>query len=135
MRAIAQFAFRLLDGQSAVTWARGRLLHLLCRDRTDQGTVQPEVIGYAIRHFGDREMFFATDVINTGIAGICLATLVLMAVDHVSYDPVMGSANFQLRFSHAMTIMVVFLILGTGAGLIPAIKAMRIKPIEAMRDK
>ncbi len=70
-----------------------------------------------------------------GIAGICLATLVLMAVDHVSYDPVMGSANFQLRFSHAMTIMVVFLILGTGAGLIPAIKAMRIKPIEAMRDK
>lgn len=70
-----------------------------------------------------------------GIAGICLATLVLLAVDKGTYDPVLGSANFQLRFSHAMTIMTVFLILGTLAGLIPAIKAMRIKPIEAMRDK
>ena len=34
-----------------------------------------------------------------------------------------------------MTIMTVFLILGTCAGLIPSIKAMRIKPIEAMRDR
>lgn len=70
-----------------------------------------------------------------GIAGICLATIVLFAVDTATYDPILGGANFQLRFSHAMTIMVVFLILGTCAGLIPSIKAMRIKPIEAMRDK
>lgn len=70
-----------------------------------------------------------------GIAGICLATLVLMVVDHLSYDPILGSAHFQLEFSHAMMIMIVFLILGTCAGLIPSIKAMRIKPVEAMRDK
>ena len=71
----------------------------------------------------------------SGIAGICFATLVLFAVDKGTYDPTLGSANFQLHFSHAMTIMTVFLILGTCAGLIPSIKAMRIKPIEAMRDK
>ena len=75
------------------------------------------------------------DASISGIAGICFATLVLFAVDKGTYDPTLGSANFQLHFSHAMTIMTVFLILGTCAGLIPSIKAMRIKPIEAMRDK
>ena len=70
-----------------------------------------------------------------GTAGICFATLVLTIVDKVTYDEWLGSAHFQLQFSHAVTIMIVFLVLGTAAGLIPAIKAMRIKPIEAMRDK
>ena len=35
----------------------------------------------------------------------------------------------------ALSIMTVFLVLGTVAGIIPAIKAMRIKPIEALNDK
>lgn len=70
-----------------------------------------------------------------GIAGICFATAVLAITDTMTYDPLYGSAHFQLTFKHAITIMTAFLVLGTGAGLIPAIKAMRIKPIEAMNDK
>jgi len=35
----------------------------------------------------------------------------------------------------AVYILVTFLVLGTAAGLIPAIKAMKIKPIEALNDK
>lgn len=31
--------------------------------------------------------------------------------------------------------MIVFMVLGTAAGLIPAMKAMKIKPIEALNDK
>lgn len=34
-----------------------------------------------------------------------------------------------------MIIMVTFTLLGTAAGIIPAIKAMRIKPVEAINDK
>ncbi len=34
-----------------------------------------------------------------------------------------------------MTVLVLFMILGTAAGVIPALKAMRIKPIEAINDK
>lgn len=71
----------------------------------------------------------------SGIAGICFATLVLYGVDIASYDENLGSAHFQLQFMHAIVIMFVFLALGTCAGLIPALKAMRIKPVEAMRDK
>ncbi len=70
-----------------------------------------------------------------GTAGVVFATIVLAAVDYFTFDPVLGSAHFQLSFSNAMGIMCVFLVLGTLAGLIPAIRAMRIKPIEAMNDK
>lgn len=70
-----------------------------------------------------------------GIAGIVFATLVLFIVEKFTYDPLTGSANFMLKFQQAVGIMIVFLILGTIAGLIPSLKAMKIKPIEAMRDK
>ena len=44
-------------------------------------------------------------------------------------------AGFQLSFGMAVGITVVFAVLGTAAGIIPAVKAMRIKPIEAINDK
>lgn len=70
-----------------------------------------------------------------GTAGISFATLVLYIVDMATADPVLGSAHFELSFSMAIGIMVVFLVLGTAAGLIPSIKAMRIKPVEAINEK
>lgn len=70
-----------------------------------------------------------------GLAGICFAVLVLVIAEHLTYDPILGSANFQLSFTKALGIMAVFLILGTIAGVVPAIKAMKIKPIEALNDK
>ena len=41
----------------------------------------------------------------------------------------------MLRLGNTRNSLVVFLTLGTAAGTIPAIKAMRIKPIEALNDK
>ena len=70
-----------------------------------------------------------------GLAGVCFSTLVLALVDSQTIDPVLGSAGFILTFSQAAGIVAAFLVLGTAAGTLPAIKAMRIKPIEAMRDK
>ncbi|MCH5239646.1 MAG: ABC transporter permease [Muribaculaceae bacterium] len=69
-----------------------------------------------------------------GIAGISFATLVLYVVDKATYDPISGSAQFLLTFEHAVQIMLIFLVLGIIAGLIPSVKAMKIKPIEAMRE-
>lgn len=70
-----------------------------------------------------------------GLAGVCFATLVLAIADQSTIDPLLGHAGFTLTFSQAIGIVITFLILGTVAGTFPAIKAMRIKPIEAMRDK
>lgn len=70
-----------------------------------------------------------------GLAGVSFATIVLAIADKLTADPVLGSANFTLTFTQALAIVITFLILGTAAGTLPAIKAMHIKPIEAMRDK
>lgn len=69
-----------------------------------------------------------------GIAGICFAVLVLGIANTLTATET-SQPEFQLQFSHAITIMVTFMVLGTAAGTIPAVKAMRIKPIEAMNDK
>ncbi len=69
-----------------------------------------------------------------GIAGICFAVIVLSMV--ASGTTVNNDVpRFQLSFHHAIIILVTFLTLGTAAGIIPALKAMRIKPIEALNDK
>ena len=70
-----------------------------------------------------------------GTAGVCFATLVLGIADKFTYDPYLGMAGFELSFSTALTIVLTFFILGSAAGTLPAVKAMKIKPIEAIRDK
>jgi len=70
-----------------------------------------------------------------GFAGICFATIVLAITDYATTDQLLGNAGFSLTFGQAIGIVFTFLILGTAAGTLPAVKAMRIKPIEAMRDK
>lgn len=70
-----------------------------------------------------------------GTAGVSFATIVLFLVNKATTDPVLGSAHFELSFTTAVGIMLVFLVLGTAAGLIPSVKAMRIKPVEAINEK
>ncbi len=64
-----------------------------------------------------------------GMAGIVFATATL-AVAAELIGP-----GFQLPFATAVGIMITFMVLGTLAGIIPALKAMKIKPIEAINDK
>lgn len=75
-----------------------------------------------------------------GTAGICFAVGILgistMAVHNANPDvPPLQEVSFQLSFGLAIGITALFIILGMAAGTIPALKAMRIKPIEAMNDK
>ncbi len=70
-----------------------------------------------------------------GLAGICFAAIILGAANFAITQSSGGSTNLQMSFGSAMAIVAVFAVLGTAAGLIPSIKAMRIKPIEALNDK
>lgn len=70
-----------------------------------------------------------------GIAGVCFAAMMLGIVDHATADPLLGKAGFELHFGTAVGIVCTFFVLGSAAGTLPAIKAMRIKPIEALNDK
>lgn len=70
-----------------------------------------------------------------GIAGISFATAALAIAQKLTASPDSPVARFQMSLPQALEIMAVFIILGSLAGLIPAIKAMRIKPVEAINDK
>ena len=64
-----------------------------------------------------------------GMGGICFSVLVLNVAE------MLFGGSFQLAFKQAVGILVAFAVLGTAAGIIPSLKAMRIKPIEALNDK
>jgi len=70
-----------------------------------------------------------------GTAGVCFATAVLGVADFATASEELGKAGFEISFGLAIGIIITFFILGSAAGTLPAIKAMRIKPIEALRDK
>lgn len=72
----------------------------------------------------------------SGVAGICFAAAVLAVLQSVNNpaDAVM-EARFQMSVAKAFGILVLFMALGILAGLIPSIKAMKIKPVEALNTK
>ncbi len=70
-----------------------------------------------------------------GLAGITFAAIVLGVVQVLLSPPGVTPLAFQMPFATAVAILAIFLLLGTLAGLIPSIKAMRIKPIEALNSK
>lgn len=73
--------------------------------------------------------------IVAGTLGVCFGALVLGVADSITYDPQLGHAGFELPFKTAMIIVATFFLLGSAAGTVPAVKAMKIKPIEAINDK
>ena len=72
----------------------------------------------------------------SGMAGLCFAAFVLGIMQHVSNPPdAVTMVKFQMSFTEALTILGLFIVLGILAGMIPSLKAMRIKPVEALNSK
>ncbi len=65
-----------------------------------------------------------------GSAGIVFAVFLLNIFEKVSAD-----AAFQISFGTAMLAAALLALLGALAGLAPALRAMAIKPVDAMRDE
>lgn len=74
--------------------------------------------------------------IIAGLAGMLFAVAILGVLQHINNPPdAVSVAQFQMTFGEAIGILITFTVLGILAGLIPSIKAMRIKPIEAINSK
>ena len=69
-----------------------------------------------------------------GMAGISFAVFLLDAVEKGTSEPGLP-AHFLISFWQAIGACVLLIVLGLLAGLIPAYRAMAIKPIEAIRDE
>jgi putative ABC transport system permease protein len=71
-----------------------------------------------------------------GMAGICFAVLVLQVLEvGVNSGSKFSGVQFQVSFLLAIGVALLLLSLGVVAGLAPALRAMSIKPIDAMRDE
>lgn len=72
--------------------------------------------------------------ILSGMTGISFSVFLLNIVEKAASTP-MSPAHFQIDFWGAVGATVLLLLLGILAGLAPAFRALKIKPIDAIRDE
>ena len=72
-----------------------------------------------------------------GMSGIIFGVLILqmLQVSPAGTENGMTIAHYQITFWLALGALVLLTILGVLAGLAPALRAMSIKPVDAMRDE
>ena len=66
-----------------------------------------------------------------GSAGIVFSVLILNVVEKIAKN----QAAFQISFWTAILAALLLAVLGVLAGLAPALRAMKVKPVDAMRDE
>lgn len=70
-----------------------------------------------------------------GMSGILFVVLVLQGFEMANTTDGVAAAHFQISFWTAIGAVVLLSVLGVLAGLAPALRAMSIKPVDAMRDE
>ena len=69
--------------------------------------------------------------IVAGSGGIVFSVLLLNALETITKH----QATFLIDFRTAVTAALLLIVLGAAAGMAPASRAMKIKPVDAMRDE
>jgi putative ABC transport system permease protein len=70
-----------------------------------------------------------------GMAGIVFSVVILAGVELAMTKDGILKAAFQVPFGTAVLAALLLTVLGVLAGLMPALRAMQIKPVDAMRDE
>ena len=70
-----------------------------------------------------------------GMSGILFVVLVLQGLEMANTTDGVAAAHFQISFWTAIGAVVLLSVLGVLAGLAPALRAMSIKSVDAMRDE
>lgn len=107
----------------------GNIMWVIVKERTTEIGIR--------RAIGAKPIDIVTQILSegvalttiAGIAGIAFATAVLAITTKAT------ETDFQMSFFQAIGIVTVFMILGIAASIIPSLKSMKIKPIEAINDK
>ena len=75
--------------------------------------------------------------ILAGMFGILFSVLILWGAGNIvsSLPDINNPVSFQIGFWTGIAVLLLLVVLGVLAGLAPAIRAMEIKPVDAMRDE
>ena len=114
----------------------GNIMWVIVKERTQEIGIR--------RAIGARPSDIIVQVLSEGMAltllfglgGITFAVIILGVMQMMTNpEDAVSVAHFQMSFNGALAILGIFVLLGTLAGIIPSLKAMRIKPIEAINSK
>lgn len=70
-----------------------------------------------------------------GMSGILFAVAILQMLQLANTTDGIEAAHYQVDFWTALGAVAMLMVLGILAGLAPALRAMNIKPVDAMRDE
>ena len=70
-----------------------------------------------------------------GMSGIVFTVMILQLAEMASTTDGVVNTHYQISFTTAVGAVVFLCVLGVLAGLAPALRAMNIKPVDAMRDE
>lgn len=73
--------------------------------------------------------------IMAGLGGVILSVMLLSGADILARNADIPPVSFQVSFSMAMLALLILAFLGVLAGLPPSLRAMAIRPVDAMRDE
>lgn len=112
----------------------GNIMWIIVRERTHEIGIR--------RALGAKPRDIITQILSesvvltsvAGLAGIVFSVLLLAGAEWITAQGG-NHIRFQVGFSQTLAILITFLVLGTAAGLVPSLKAMRIRPIEALNEK
>lgn len=137
----------LFSGVSFLTWLIGtgtllagaigvsNIMMVTVRERTSEFGIR-RAIGATPRMVMGQIM--TESVVLTAVAGamgIMLAVAVLQMLELANTTDGVAAASFQVDFGTALSASALLTVLGMLAGLAPAWRAMKIKPVDAMREE
>lgn len=116
----------------------GNIMWIVVKERTKEFGIRRAIGAHPTSIMSQILAESAILTVIAGMAAIVVSTAILALVTNMvrhssPFQP--DQVNFMLSFSNAATVLLLFIVLGSAAGTLPAIKAMRIKPIEALNDK
>ena len=146
-----EILFAMLDnlfrGVGFLTWLIGigtllagaigvsNIMMVTVRERTSEIGIR-RAIGATPRMIMGQVM--AESVALTAVAGafgIMLAVAVLQMIELANTTDGVAAASFQVGFGTALLAAALLCLLGMAAGLAPAWRAMKVKPVDAMREE
>lgn len=113
----------------------GNIMWIIVKERTKEFGIRRALGAKPRTILGQIMAESAVLTLVAGTAAICFSALILGVATRLISAAQETDINFQISFSTALVVMALFVVLGCLAGSIPAIKAMRIKPVEALNDK
>lgn len=114
------------------------IMLIVVKERTKEIGIQ-RALGATPRHV--RVQIMMESIFLTAIAGYIGLTLGVGLIELVNYGLVTSGANSdmftrpEVDFNKAITALILLIIAGAIAGLVPAQRAVRLKPIDALRDE